>query len=234
LPGSGAAAGGSDGFAPRSGSAALGSGGAAPGSDGAAGPFDDWVGSLITYLAAHLSDFGLVAADLTEINAKKAAWDAAYADVEPKKNAYHAAVDAKDEARRELELLLRALVRRIQANRDVAAASKTAAGLPVYDTTPTPGQTPTSAPTSTVDTSQRLRHIINFRDENTPAYKAKPAGVYGCEIWYRSAARPPPAPTICGTRPRTPPRASGYALRGAVPRISANSPAIVRSCDRAV
>jgi hypothetical protein len=51
---------------------------------------------------------------------------------------------------------------------------------------------PTTRPIVSVDTSQRLRHTINFTDETTPNSRAKPAGAMGCEIWVKVGD---PAPT---------------------------------------
>jgi hypothetical protein len=45
-----------------------------------------------------------------------------------------------------------------------------------------------------VDTSQRLRHTINFVDEVTPTSRAKPDGVQGCEIWTKVGDAPPAGP----------------------------------------
>jgi hypothetical protein len=53
---------------------------------------------------------------------------------------------------------------------------------------------PSSRPVATIDTSQRLRHMINFSDESTPTSRAKPEGVQGCEIWVKVDGPPPTDP----------------------------------------
>ena len=53
---------------------------------------------------------------------------------------------------------------------------------------------PTSRPVGTIDTSQRLRHTINFVDELTPTSRAKPDGVQGCEIWMKVGDPAPAGP----------------------------------------
>src|SRR6266536_7259 len=50
-------------------------------------------------------------------------------------------------------------------------------------------------PSRPVDTSQRLRHTIQFVDESTPTSRAKPDGVAGCEVWVKVGD---PAPADAG------------------------------------
>ena len=47
---------------------------------------------------------------------------------------------------------------------------------------------------ATIDTSQRLRHTINFVDELTPTSRAKPDGAQGCEIWMKVGEPAPAGP----------------------------------------
>ena len=65
----------------------------------------------------------------------------------------------------------------------------------------------TSRPVATVDTSQRLRHIISFVDELTQTSRAKPAGMVGCEIWVKIGGSAPADPselTYLATDTRSP------------------------------
>ena len=89
-----------------------------------------------------------------------------------------------DLARTVFEDAVRALVRRIQATASVTGAARAAAGITV------PDSIPTTAPTATVDTGERLQHTIHFRDTATPTSKAKPAGVRGAEIWMKIGTPP--------------------------------------------
>ncbi len=77
----------------------------------------------------------------------------------------------------------------------------------VPDTTPTPVGTPTTRPVVTVDSSQRLSHVIHFADEATPTRKAKPSGVMGAGIWVKVGDPPPVDPDelkFLGLDTRTP------------------------------
>ena len=67
--------------------------------------------------------------------------------------------------------------------------------IPVHATTRTRVGVPTIAPIATIDTSRRLSHILDFRDQDHPRSKAKPAGVAGCEIWVKIGGPPPADPS---------------------------------------
>ncbi len=57
----------------------------------------------------------------------------------------------------------------------------------------TRGGAPTSAPVVAIDTRQRLRHLISYKD--SAGNRAKPPGVAYCEIWSKVGS---PAPTDLG------------------------------------
>jgi hypothetical protein len=142
----------------------------------------DWLGNFQTNLTANASALGTTAAEATAIHALWLAYDAAYVDVAPKENAYHAALAILTEKEDALVSEVRSLAAEIQVNSDVTDASRTGAGLPLRKTTRTAAAVPTTRPVGEVDTSQRLQHTISFRDEGAVG-KAKPEGVRGCEIW---------------------------------------------------
>ena len=66
---------------------------------------------------------------------------------------------------------------------------------------------PTTRPVATIDTTQRMQHTVTFVDELTPASRAKPDGVMGCEIWMKVDGPPPTDPSelkYLATDTRTP------------------------------
>ena len=155
--------------------------------------FDAWQANFMSVVGADPTAYGLVAGDLTVATTLQATWAAAYPAHITAQAAAQAARQAKDDARAAFEPSVRLLVRRIQAQPPaiVTDTERAAAGITVPDTNPTPVGPPTTAPTATVDTAQRLQHTVHFRDATTPNSKAKPAGVRGCEIWMKIG---PPAP----------------------------------------
>jgi hypothetical protein len=113
----------------------------------------------------------------------------------------------KDGNRTTLEALIRALVRRLQASSSVSDAEREALGITVPDLGAAAAASPSTRPICQIDTSQRLRHTIDFTDESTPTRKAKPAGVMGAEIWVKIGPTPPVDPselTFLAVDTRTP------------------------------
>jgi hypothetical protein len=150
------------------------------------GDFDSWLQNFFTLVSGDESGYGLNAGDTSQLSGLKLFWDTAFPDNIAKQAAAAAAVQAKNDARGNVETEVRSLVRRIQASPIVTDEKKQAAVITVPDTTPTPTGPPTSAPVIfDVDTAQRLQHTVHFRDQATPDSRAKPAGVRGCEIWVK-------------------------------------------------
>lgn len=156
------------------------------------GEFDDFATNFVTYVGGHLGDFGLVLGDMAAVNAAIILWNTAYPAVEPAFNIYSATVQTKETARGGLEGAIRALVGVVQAKGAVVTpASKTAARIPVADTTKTPVPPPTSRPIVRVEVSGPRTHKLSWVDENTPNSIAKPKGVYGLEIHLFVGTAPP-------------------------------------------
>jgi hypothetical protein len=147
--------------------------------------FNTWQLNFITSANANLAALGLVAADMTPLTTGAAAWTAAYTANVTAQAAAMSAREAKDAARKPLEVALRALAARLQASPTVTDARRAALGITVRAKGKQPAGVPTSRPVATVDTSQRLQHSIQFADEASPNKRAKPAGVMGAEIWVK-------------------------------------------------
>lgn len=111
----------------------------------------------------------------------------------PPKTTAAAATRSKDDQRAPLEAALRALAGRFQASESVTDAQRTAMKIPVHATSRTRASVPTTKPVTTVDTSRRFSHILDFRDADKP--KSKPAGVAGCEIWVKVGGNAPADPS---------------------------------------
>ncbi|HEX8069661.1 MAG TPA: hypothetical protein VF546_06905 [Pyrinomonadaceae bacterium] len=103
-----------------------------------------------------------------------------------------AKIQAKRLAREAVETSVRARVRLIQAQPGLTDADRAELRLPARDTSRTPAGAPATRPVLTVDTSERLRHRLDYRDSATPRSRAKPRGVAACQI-YRFVG--PNAPT---------------------------------------
>jgi hypothetical protein len=109
-----------------------------------------------------------------------------------------AAKETKNTNRSTAEETIRSIVRQIQANPDVTDAQRAGLGITVKNTdvvSTSAAALGESRPVGAVDTSQRLRHEISFRDESTTISRAKPKGVMGCEIWVAVKAAGEAAPS---------------------------------------
>jgi hypothetical protein len=132
-----------------------------PSSDG---DYSAWLQNFLTYANANLAALGLTAADITPLQAAATAFDTARAANDSAQAQAQAARQARDDQRAETETLTRALVGELQASAPVTDSQRQALGITVRATTRTPVSTPTTKPVATVDTSQRLRHTIQFVD----------------------------------------------------------------------
>ena len=154
--------------------------------------FNGFFDGLHTYVTANTSALGLTPDQLTPVTDAKSTWDSAYPAHKIAASAASGAARTKDHARKNAETALRPLIQQLQANPKVTDQQRKAMNLPVHATTRTPASIPATAPVATIDCSQRLRHIIRYRDAVASTTRKKPAGVAYCEIWAKVGG---PAPT---------------------------------------
>ena len=146
--------------------------------------FNLWQASLVTLVQTNTTAWGILAADVTLLVALQTTWTAAFAKTSNKQNRTSADVQAKDDAREAYEKGLRKFIAQWLANNTkVTNSDRGRMGLTVKSGTRTPTTAPMTFPVGTIDFSVRLRHTISFIDEATPLSKAKPEGIYGCEVW---------------------------------------------------
>ena len=152
--------------------------------------FQAWQSNFVIYANANLAALGLVAADMTPVTTAQTGWATAFPAHVAAANAAKAAKQTKDEARAAYVATIRPLVRRLQASPLVSDAEKANLGITVA-ATPAPIGTPTTAPIVSIECGNRLQQTLRFVDSATPTRKAKPAGVFGAEIWNKVGTTPP-------------------------------------------
>ena len=128
-------------------------------------------------LAAHTGKPKVAPGDIVDVGTAHTAWAVAYPAHSTAQAAAQAARQTKDDARSTLETAIRSLTRSLQASASVDDTERQALGITVPDTVATAAAVPATRPLLTVDTSQRLRHVITFVDEGAPTKKAKPKGM---------------------------------------------------------
>lgn len=103
------------------------------------------------------------------------------------------ATATKDASRDVLEAALRKL-RNVAKAKGTADDKMAALGIPVASA---PAPAATTRPTATVNTSERLRHTIDWTDEASPDNRKKPRGTMGAEIWVKVDGAPPTDDSQC-------------------------------------
>ena len=156
--------------------------------------FDDWQDPLLKYIAKNPAVLGVSAETLAALIAAQTIWTTAYGTHQATQAQALTDRQAKDDARAAFIALIRSVVGQIQKNPAVTDAQRAAMKITVPGATHTPAGPPTSFPVGKIDTSARLRHTVEFRDEATPASRAKPAGVAACEVWLFIGATAPAGP----------------------------------------
>lgn len=141
--------------------------------------------------------FGLAEADNVALVAARNTFNNAVTALAAAKSAQLNATQVKNSSRAELVALVRQLARRVQAHPTISSAQLASAGLTVRDTTPTAVSAPTTAPILWIGTESKLTHRVHFYDENTPNSKAKPAGVFGLELYRKIGGAAPTSVADC-------------------------------------
>lgn len=140
------------------------------------------------------ADFGLTAAQATDLQTKITAFDTSLAAHVAAQADAQSIRQTKDADRETLENALRSLTRIVKAAPATDAGAIEALGLGGET-----GERSTTAtrPLGTVDTSQRLQHTINFADEAAPESRRRPRGTIGCEIFVKIGGAPPADDADC-------------------------------------
>jgi hypothetical protein len=131
------------------------------------------------------------------LNAKAITFQQALIASENGKTTQRSLVTTKNTARAALVENLRTVARLAKADPAVSPAVLADAGITVDRPRTTAVPAPTSRPVLTVDHSQRLKHVVSFRDENGGSSKAKPVGALGCKIFRKIGTVAPTSANDC-------------------------------------
>lgn len=144
----------------------------------------EFADNFIKEIGGNEADFGLTAADTTEITALKMSFKAAYDDNISKQTEARAAKVKKDGERKTLVAKLRESSQVAQNHPGTTDDKRESLNLRIKDKEPSNVGEPATQPAAEIDTSVRLRHSITFYNQGSDS-KAKPEGVRGAEIWCR-------------------------------------------------
>lgn len=159
--------------------------------------FFTWSANFSTLLSAAPTTYGLVAADAAALATLQAAYVLAYNAAKSGATRGPATIASKDAARANLTARDRLLAGNIQRNVNVTNTQKTSLGITVRKTSKTPSIIPTTSPILSFIGATPGQHTLRWADQNTPALRAKPFGVYALALWAQSGGvTPTDVPTM--------------------------------------
>lgn len=140
---------------------------------------------VVAYLILNATRFLISTSKQTALTALLNAWNSVYPDSQNKNTRTKSVVENKDIAKEELIALLRIIFADIPES-VLTVEDRNTLNITKKDGTRTPSPIPVTKPICQVDTSRRLEHTISHTDED--GTQGKPAGVRGCQIWYKVGA----------------------------------------------
>jgi hypothetical protein len=159
--------------------------------------FNNWLTNFSTLLTASPTTYGLVAGDATAVAAVTTTWSAAYLAATNPVTRTAVTIADKDAARLAAEGLVRPLAVSVSLNGGVTNMDKTAIGVTVRVTTPTPVPPPTTQPALSLSGAVHNLTTLRYYDTSTPDAKAKPPGVRGIQIFQGIGTVPAIDPSQC-------------------------------------
>ena len=153
-----------------------------------------WMNKFMLYLGANLAHFGLVAADIADMQLSETDFSMARFNTEAALTTYRGLVQDKNLKRETMESLIRPMVARLQTYPETTNQDREELGIPlrgVAPTVPVGIDTSVDRPIATVNISQRLKHTLRIQNQNEDVITAgKPAGVRAVEVWAKVGPAP--------------------------------------------
>jgi hypothetical protein len=150
-------------------------------------------GTFHDAIATGPTNFGLTTGQVTALETLFGEYSGALTDHAQAQATAKSKTQAKTEKRFELEAMLRQLRNIAKANQ-TSDALMASLGLP---SSSSPAPQLATQPQGVVDTSERLRHTIQFFDSAGNGNKRRPRGTMGCEIWVKVDGAPPGSEKDC-------------------------------------
>lgn len=145
--------------------------------------FGSWLLNFATLIALAPATYGLVTGDATAISAQNTAYQAALVAASDPVTRTSVTVAALAAAKAAALFVVRPYAVNISLNAGVDDEDKTAVGVTVRKTVPTPIPAPTATPALSFVSAVPLNTTLQARNVETPTSKAKPFGSIGVEVW---------------------------------------------------
>lgn len=142
-----------------------------------------WSANFADEIATRGAALGFSPTEITDITAAITAFRSALDSQQTSRENAAAAGQTKDLNRTSMVEIVRATVKRLQANPDMTDPVRAAFRITIPTNSRTPAPPPTTRPLPTVNSGQRLQHTLKIADETDPTRRARrPDGVAECEI----------------------------------------------------
>jgi len=160
---------------------------------------DEWARNFSTLISATPANYGLLPADAVTIAQAVAIFRLAYAKVAIPENRTAILVIAKDNAKADMLIVVRAYAMIIKSNLGITDQLKAGLGLNIDDPTPTPIGPPDTCPILMIMGATPGCHTLRFADYNTPAARRKPFGAVHIQLFAATTTvlQPAPDPENC-------------------------------------
>jgi hypothetical protein len=156
-------------------------------------PLAEWSTNFNTLGVASPTTYALTAAQMTQYTGLHTTWISAYNAAKADGSRSRALVMAKNDAKADLLPYARQLYSFIQASEAVTNENKTAIGVTVRKTEPTPMPPPAFAPQIVVESVIGRTAKVRLADATAPAKRRRPVNAEGATILSAYGATPPPA-----------------------------------------
>jgi hypothetical protein len=157
----------------------------------------NWSANFESAIDTEFATYGLTTGQATAYTALDSAFQTAYTAATDPGTRTPVAIAAKDAARAALVANARVLAAVVNAFPATTNAMRTTLGLNPYATGTTPVPAPTTQPLVAVREFIPLGHVLQIRDESTPASRKKPVGAVAAEVWAKVGATPPASIADC-------------------------------------
>ena len=159
--------------------------------------FLTWLMQLLKAITPDPAHFGLIAADVTALQALYDTCAKSHAaHVDAQKRAMEA-TEAKDKDQALAEAGARSVVQKVNANPRVDNAMRALLGVAPHAETRSAVGKPTTRPIGRLVDKQALRQEAHWVDEATPLSRRKPEGAQACEIFLKIGGDAPVDETTC-------------------------------------
>lgn len=142
-----------------------------------------WLQNFSSLITASPTAFGLTASDAAALASITANYATAYSNAIGGSTRGPMNVNTKDAQKANAIARARQLATIIQANPGITDAQKTALGITVRKTLPTPIPAPSTSPLLAFIAATPFQWTIRFADQLTPALRAKPFGALQIQIY---------------------------------------------------